>query len=289
MLRDDLQLLHDLARLQGFTDVAELARYIEPQRSRIGTKPQGPGGPPPRSNPAKIRSTYPRPSKAPPQARLDWRRSARVGFAILAIAVGGGGAWAALAHLDGAAIAPGIIAVESRRKTVQHLEGGLVTSIHVRDGDKVAQGQLLLGLDPTQARASLDMARNQRAAALAEEARLVAERDGTPITLPAEVTERSAVPIVRQAVDDQRHALIRRGSIRATWVLWWWARRRKYSFPRSARSVRRSSASCASSLTTALSRRQAAAAISQPRSSPIPAIYRRRSQGSSGPACRLTC
>ncbi|CAH1658354.1 Membrane fusion protein (MFP) family protein [Hyphomicrobiales bacterium] len=205
-VRDDLQLLRDLARLQGITDVTELARYIEPRQSHVQTECRRPGGVRPDDR-ATTRHTHPRQAGISPQTELDWRRPARIGLTILAIALGGGGAWATLAHLDGAAIAPGTVAVESRRKTVQHLEGGIVTSIHVRDGDRVARGQLLLGLDATQARASLDTIRNQRAAALAEEARLVAERDGTPITFPAEVLDRGAVPTVRQAIEDQRHAL----------------------------------------------------------------------------------
>ncbi|MBS7704237.1 HlyD family efflux transporter periplasmic adaptor subunit [Chelatococcus asaccharovorans] len=234
--RNALQLLQELARLQGIAEVAELARYVKPgQKSgRIERRGALAGHGTPaghdalsghnalaghgalagrgvlagRSRERADADAVLPPSPAPASpSDLDWRRPARLGFTILAVALGGGGAWAALARLDGAAIAPGVVAVESRRKTVQHLEGGIVRAIHVRDGDSITQGQLLLSLDKTQAAATLDTILNQRAAALAEEARLVAERDGDTIAFPPEVADRGMVPIVRQAMEDQRHAL----------------------------------------------------------------------------------
>ena len=53
------------------------------------------------------------------------------------------GAWAAVAPLQSAAIAPGIVVVESSRKTLNHLEGGIVAEIHAREGQRVAATQLL--------------------------------------------------------------------------------------------------------------------------------------------------
>ncbi len=57
--------------------------------------------------------------------------------------------WAVLARLDGAAVAPGIVSVETNRKTIQHLEGGIIRDLLVRDGDLVQAGQTLVRLDPT--------------------------------------------------------------------------------------------------------------------------------------------
>ena len=54
--------------------------------------------------------------------------------------------WSAFSTLSSAAIAPGEVAVDSSRKTVQHLEGGIVKAIHVREGDEVRAGQLLIEL-----------------------------------------------------------------------------------------------------------------------------------------------
>lgn len=100
-----------------------------------------------------------------------------IGFIILAVVFGGFGSWAALAPLDSAALAPGVVTVKSFRKTVQHLEGGIVKEIFVREGKQVKEGELLLVLDDTQARAELEILRGQRFAAVASEARLKAERD----------------------------------------------------------------------------------------------------------------
>src|SRR5688572_27467949 len=64
----------------------------------------------------------------------------------------GFGGWAATAPLAGAAVAPAVVAPEGSRKTVQHLEGGIVRRILVRDGGQVAAGQPLVELDATRAR-----------------------------------------------------------------------------------------------------------------------------------------
>ena len=82
------------------------------------------------------------------------------------------------APLDGAAFAPGKVTVKSYKKTVQHLEGGIVSEILVRDGDLVESGQPLLLLDATQSRSSLEIANSQYIALKAKESRLIAERDG---------------------------------------------------------------------------------------------------------------
>lgn len=90
---------------------------------------------------------------------------------------GGLGLWALVAPLSSAALAPGQVTVENYRKTVQHLEGGIVESIQVRDGDWVEKGQVLLTLNDAQSRAQLEVLRGQQFIALAREARLVALRD----------------------------------------------------------------------------------------------------------------
>ncbi len=103
----------------------------------------------------------------------------KAGFVVIALFFGVFGGWSALAPLDSAAIAPGVVRVDTNRKTVQHLEGGIIKDIKVRDGDTVTMGQILIELDDTQARATLDLLRGRKMAAGALEARLVAERDGT--------------------------------------------------------------------------------------------------------------
>ena len=84
-----------------------------------------------------------------------------VGLAILLVFVGGFGAWAALAPLAGAAIAPGIVSPEGSRRIVQHLEGGIVREILVAEGDRVAAGQPLIEMEQTQARATYERTLSQ--------------------------------------------------------------------------------------------------------------------------------
>ena len=68
---------------------------------------------------------------------------------ILLVFFGGFGAWATLVPLSGAALAPGYVAPEGFRKTVQHLEGGIVSEILVREGSKVEAGDTIVVLDDT--------------------------------------------------------------------------------------------------------------------------------------------
>jgi len=114
---------------------------------------------------------------AAPVPDTDWRRSLRFGWFILALSVGLGGGWAAFAHVNSAVVANGTFAVQSHRQTVQHLEGGIVDEILVRDGDRVEEGQVLLRLDTTRSQAVAAAAAKGLATALATEARLAAQRD----------------------------------------------------------------------------------------------------------------
>jgi HlyD family secretion protein/S-layer protein transport system membrane fusion protein len=107
----------------------------------------------------------------------DHHRVARVGYLIILITFGVIGGWAAFAPLGSAAIAPGVVTAQSSRRTIQHLEGGIVRKIFVREGSQVKAGDVMFELDPTQANANLDVARNQLASLMAQEARLQAERD----------------------------------------------------------------------------------------------------------------
>ena len=78
-----------------------------------------------------------------------------LGIVIISLFFVAFGIWAVTAPISGAAIASGVIGPEDSRRIVQHLEGGIIKNIHVRDGDKVELGQILIELDDTMARASL--------------------------------------------------------------------------------------------------------------------------------------
>src|ERR1700710_2648504 len=126
------------------------------------------------------------PSLSPPRRTTDvertdgggptnWRVYAVAGYAVIVATFGVVGSWAATARLDRAVISPGIIVAEGSRKVVQHLEGGIVQAVLVRDGQTVHEGDVLLRIDPVQSRASNDLLRGQLDAALILEARLRAE------------------------------------------------------------------------------------------------------------------
>lgn len=102
-----------------------------------------------------------------------------LGFAIVFVTFGVFGTWAAFAPLDGAAYAPGVVTVQTYRKTVQHLEGGIVKEVLVHDGDRVTKDQPLIVLDEAPLRSEYEMNHNQLIAAKVMEARLIAERDDT--------------------------------------------------------------------------------------------------------------
>jgi HlyD family type I secretion membrane fusion protein len=135
----------------------------------------------------------------------DSARSAMVaGAAIMAAFFVGLGGWAAFAPLNSAAVAPAVVKVEGNRKSVQHLEGGIVKELRVREGDKVASDQTLILLDDTQARAAVDVFSKQYDELTAQEARLIAERDGAAaVKFPPALIARQAEPDVAAIIAGQ--------------------------------------------------------------------------------------
>lgn len=110
---------------------------------------------------------------------------ALAGLLAIVVFFGGFGGWAALAPLDGAIVADGIVSVDGNRKSVEHLEGGIVKRVLVKDGARIEQGAPLVVLDDARLRAQVEIFTQQMLQARASEARLVAERDGAAsITFP---------------------------------------------------------------------------------------------------------
>lgn len=97
------------------------------------------------------------------------------GLVALVVLVGGFSAWASMAQLDGAVIAPAEFTVKSRRQSIQHLEGGVIDEILVGEGDKVEAGQVLLRLDRTVDQANLSVISNEWLQLDAQRSRLLAE------------------------------------------------------------------------------------------------------------------
>ena len=93
----------------------------------------------------------------PAAAPRDFRGPMKIGLAVILLGLGGFFLWAAVAPLDEGAHAPGTLIVDSKRKTVQNFSPGAVKEIHVREGDLVQLDQLLITMDPTQARAQREI------------------------------------------------------------------------------------------------------------------------------------
>ena len=102
----------------------------------------------------------------------------RIGITIIVITFGVFGTWAAFAPLSNAVHGSGVVTVQNYRKTVQHLEGGIVKELLARDGDLVQKGDPLIVLDEAQLSAEYESTRNQLIVGRYKEARLRAERDG---------------------------------------------------------------------------------------------------------------
>lgn len=116
-------------------------------------------------------------------------RSARIaGYAMAFLFFGGFGTWAATVSLAAAALAVAVISPDGARKTVQHLEGGIIKQIHVREGDSVRAGQALVTLQDTQALARFEELHERRIFLLALESRLEAEQLGaSEITFDSDI------------------------------------------------------------------------------------------------------
>ncbi len=127
--------------------------------------------------------------------------------------------WAAFAPLDAGAFAQGQVAVSGNRQSVQHREGGVVTALHVAEGDRVRQGDVLIELSSGELTATERGLTGQVMALLAQRARMVAERDGLrSIATPPEFADLPAAdrPLAEEAMRLQRLQFAARRSGRST-------------------------------------------------------------------------
>ncbi|WP_375175834.1 HlyD family type I secretion periplasmic adaptor subunit [Pseudooceanicola sp.] len=112
-------------------------------------------------------------------AEKTWsaRAPLTIGLLSLVVLVGGFGTWSVFTQISGAVIAPGQLEVDRNRQVVQHLDGGVVSEILVREGDRVEAGQLLIRLDATTLRSQLAITEGELFELMARRGRLEAERD----------------------------------------------------------------------------------------------------------------
>jgi HlyD family type I secretion membrane fusion protein len=158
--------------------------------------------------------------------KRDLRGTKWLGIAIVVMFFGVGGGWAATAPLAGAAVANGVVSPLGSRQTVQHLEGGIIRKILVKEGDKVAAGDALFELEDVRAQSEVGAYMSRLRAYSAQEARLIAERDGTETIdfdhpALADTSDPQVRKIIaqemnqfsaRQASDESRRAILRQRS-----------------------------------------------------------------------------
>jgi epimerase transport system membrane fusion protein len=136
---------------------------------------------------------------------MDDKPYRRLGMFVTLGMLGGFILWAAFAPLKSAVVGPGKVVVESRNKVVQHLDGGIVAEIFVKEGDLVKKGQPLLKLSDVQIQAQLDIVNSQLWEAMANLDRLNAERNGAEsFTLSDKVSALQNEPKMAEYIATQR-------------------------------------------------------------------------------------
>lgn len=127
------------------------------------------------------------------------------GVLIMAVMVMGFGVWGNMAPIAGAIVASGVFVATGQNKIIQHLEGGVIREIYVREGDIVEQGQLLVDLDETAPRAELRRLFLRRMRLTAMDARLQAEMsEADEITFPDELIQAMDEPEVKEILGSQK-------------------------------------------------------------------------------------
>jgi protease secretion system membrane fusion protein len=140
----------------------------------------------------------------PLEVNTDARSFSRIGWLIVLLGFGGFILWGLFAPLDKGVPLMGTVAKESNRKSIQHQTGGVVQEILVKDGDVVKAGQVLVRMNGVLAKSSYETSAVQYLTARANEARLIAERDGLKtIKFPAELEQRRNEPRVMELMSLQ--------------------------------------------------------------------------------------
>ncbi|MGE3481412.1 MAG: HlyD family type I secretion periplasmic adaptor subunit [Gammaproteobacteria bacterium] len=143
--------------------------------------------------------------------RTVMRGPTLAGIGSVILLVGGFTGWASTGLLAAGAIAPGVVSPDSSRKTIQHLEPGIVGEIMVRDGDHVEAGAQLVLMEDTLARATHDMLVKQSQSLMGRQARLKAEQlNQNHIDFPKELLEAAGKPEVTEILSVQLQMFVAR-------------------------------------------------------------------------------
>ena len=143
-----------------------------------------------------------------PRASSDTRAVARTGLWILGLGFGGFLLWAGLAPLDEGVPTMGMVALDTKRKPVQHLSGGIVKEVLVQEGQQVKEGQALLRLDGAVAKANFEAVRQRYLGFRAMQSRLFAEQAGQGvINFHPDVKAALNDPLIQQQVSTQQQLI----------------------------------------------------------------------------------
>ncbi|OYY17677.1 MAG: hypothetical protein B7Y59_11650 [Burkholderiales bacterium 35-55-47] len=150
-------------------------------------------------------------------AHADTNAPIRLGFRVLVLGFGGFLLWSALAPLDEGVSSPASVSIETRRKTIQHLSGGVVHSVAVKEGQWVREGEILMELDAGVSKANFEAVRQNYMAQRATESRLLAELKGaSQIEFHPDLLKSRNDPLVQQHMQTQQQLFnSRRAAYRA--------------------------------------------------------------------------
>jgi membrane fusion protein, protease secretion system len=144
-------------------------------------------------------------------------RAGRIGWWALGLGLVVFLLWAAFAPLDEGVPAQGVVSIDTKRKPVQHLTGGIVKEVLVHEGSRVTEGEVIVRLDDATAKANFETVRQRYLGERAVQGRLVAEQAGlSTITFHPDLKTASADPLIRQQMVTQEQLFAsRRAGLRA--------------------------------------------------------------------------
>jgi membrane fusion protein, protease secretion system len=146
-------------------------------------------------------------------AQADTDSPIRLGVLVLGVGFGLFLLWAAFAPLDEGVPSQGSVSIDTKRKVIQHLTGGIVKQVHVKEGQNVKAGELLITLDDSMAKARYEEVRQRYVGNRAMENRLQAEQSGLKtIQFSADLLGMRNDPVVKQQMQNQEYLLISRRS-----------------------------------------------------------------------------
>jgi HlyD family secretion protein len=145
----------------------------------------------------------------------DLRRHVRLGYLLLGAASAVVLGWGVVATIASAVVTPGKVVLENSVKRIQHKEGGIVSEVLVKEGDRVRAGALLARIDATVPEANLAVVTNQYEELTARRLRLLAERDGLAAIPAAALAGAPSTPSFQRILAAETRLMDERRALRA--------------------------------------------------------------------------